>query len=553
MHEIYSNAALVIAWVGKETEGGDTDLAAKTLNTLYSGLDTHPQDTEKNELEAIHDLDWMQKYPWLIQDDGSPKGIPNKYWRAVQTFLDRPYFSRVWVQQEIALAINLVFMSGPSCVSPNALQRFSQWITRLQKGQLAQPHWLSSGLWLRLVMAGPFPLGPLHGIFAAQARLYLQKLRTSKQDLEEGAFRTVISSFVLQASDPRDRIFGLSALTDNLISPDYTRSVKEIYCEFASRYLSHPRGKLDILGYAGDGFRLGNRHELPSWVPDWDSLAKAKNNPQIPSPILMPFDIFQADQNFKTEQGLRPTVLEQSRLVVRGVLFDAIVKVEPRYSIQTEELFRFVKWYAWESSTADELYPTGISKKQALLRTLILDSHAGGDSKVRLDMTTITAQAAFLAIIFCCCVRRPEYTQIQDIKIWLRELGISADDPLEQFLKEVLPLETPIDEKWKEDGPAWELMWSWFPRVAENIVLYTRQYQLFHTSNGYLGFAPGGIAVGDVVCIPRSCEFPVILREKESGFEHVGGCFVLGLMDGEVAELMKRRERRILEQEFEIH
>ena len=55
----------------------------------------------------------------------------------------------------------------------------------------------------------------------------------------------------------------------------------------------------------------------------------------------------------------------------------------------------------------------------------------------------------------------------------------------------------------------------------------------------------------DVVAVVVGCNVPVILREKESHFELVPTCFVLGLMDGEAVERVKNGTAK--EDILEIH
>lgn len=54
---------------------------------------------------------------------------------------------------------------------------------------------------------------------------------------------------------------------------------------------------------------------------------------------------------------------------------------------------------------------------------------------------------------------------------------------------------------------------------------------------------------GDLVCVIGNCRVPLLLWRVDSHYEFVSTCFVLGLMDGEVGEMVKSGE---IEQQFEI-
>jgi hypothetical protein len=86
-------------------------------------------------------------------------------------------------------------------------------------------------------------------------------------------------------------------------------------------------------------------------------------------------------------------------------------------------------------------------------------------------------------------------------------------------------------------------------RVTLQIMLAARS-RLFSTTEGYIGVAPKGVETGDVVCVLSGCRFPVLLRNAGMAYVHVGPCFVLGLMDGEAAQLIAKGEVRA--QEFLI-
>ncbi len=56
----------------------------------------------------------------------------------------------------------------------------------------------------------------------------------------------------------------------------------------------------------------------------------------------------------------------------------------------------------------------------------------------------------------------------------------------------------------------------------------------FITEKGYVGLAPLGARVGDVVCVVGGADVPLVLRAAENGnWKLVGECFVHGFMDGE--------------------
>jgi hypothetical protein len=86
--------------------------------------------------------------------------------------------------------------------------------------------------------------------------------------------------------------------------------------------------------------------------------------------------------------------------------------------------------------------------------------------------------------------------------------------------------------------------------VLGHVSNYSDDCGVFCTLDGYLGMSSSKVQNGDKVCFLNSCPFPVVLREYDSHCVHVGPCIVVGLMNGEAAQLVK--EKKICIQEFEI-
>ena len=77
-------------------------------------------------------------------------------------------------------------------------------------------------------------------------------------------------------------------------------------------------------------------------------------------------------------------------------------------------------------------------------------------------------------------------------------------------------------------------------RVQE--VIWMRK--LFTTRRDYLGLAPQETMKGDLICILYGCSVPVILRKRENPFDthykFIGECYVHDMMDGEALKIKKK-------------
>jgi hypothetical protein len=89
MHEIYRGAREVIAWISEETE---------TSGTVMNHIATlDPQDAIKESNGWKNTKHVKNPKPHVLKADDL------KWIEAVDSFMSRPWFQRVWVQQEAVM------------------------------------------------------------------------------------------------------------------------------------------------------------------------------------------------------------------------------------------------------------------------------------------------------------------------------------------------------------------------------------------------------------------------------------------------------------------
>lgn len=60
--------------------------------------------------------------------------------------------------------------------------------------------------------------------------------------------------------------------------------------------------------------------------------------------------------------------------------------------------------------------------------------------------------------------------------------------------------------------------------------------RIFSTDSNYIGRSNLNIRQGDVIAVLFGSDLPVVLRKHESCYEFIGGCYVSGLMYGEIMD-----------------
>lgn len=97
---------------------------------------------------------------------------------------------------------------------------------------------------------------------------------------------------------------------------------------------------------------------------------------------------------------------------------------------------------------------------------------------------------------------------------------------------------SPMQLQWPPwyDQKSGETFCNYYISQAQKV---TNSNILFYTEKGYMGLAQPGAQVGDEICIPFGCPLPLIIRRVENYHINLGGCYVYGMMKGEMIEEME--------------
>ena len=183
--------------------------------------------------------------PALDNREYSIFGIPeygHQAWSGWRTMRSTPWFTRSWIVQEVTAGREVVVHHNGNTYD-----------------------------WKDLDMANR-----VTGNEEVHLKAYIGKMNmTNMGDLHDAVgmrlpnLLTLMTVFrSLDATDPRDKIYafrGLAVDRDSSSLPDYSRSVEEVYCDFASFFIKQGYG-MQLLVEAG---LSRSQRPLPSWVPDW--------------------------------------------------------------------------------------------------------------------------------------------------------------------------------------------------------------------------------------------------------------------------------------------
>lgn len=234
MRRIYMNAKTVRIWLDV-----DIDPTCAAMIKLHS-LDD--QSTEKD-----------------LGDDPS-------FWEPLCAVFKDHYWMRVWIQQEISNATSLVIQCRRVLMPViNCYHYIRITSDRTVALDFNTPIWLD---WLDI--RPNLRLPKRFGLIDSSSHP-VQGSTLSEEDLS--LLVTLSSSFKLECTDDRDRLYGILHLAQDYVEGDipisYEHSVSEVYTSVVEFMLRKYRS-LNFLLYAGINWRGPSRDRaVPTWVPDW--------------------------------------------------------------------------------------------------------------------------------------------------------------------------------------------------------------------------------------------------------------------------------------------
>lgn len=256
MRAVYECASKVVIWAGLDPVG-DIPLAFQHIRETNKYFDA-----ELKEYGDIHAI------PTVASD--SPM-LSVERWQATLTMFSLPWFSRVWVLQEVGLAATAVFYCGEHSIDWSDIVEYSMLATMradLESVPVLIP-------WGRIV--DPFLL--LWCTFGTKKswrfeRRFINQIASASGNNARVHLLTVLfSGLAFDATDARDRIYAFlghpGARVNNtaLIEPNYTIDKDELYYSVAL-HLLRDMGDLVLLSTTDP--KPDEKSSLPSWVPRWD-------------------------------------------------------------------------------------------------------------------------------------------------------------------------------------------------------------------------------------------------------------------------------------------
>jgi hypothetical protein len=510
MGQIYRSAEEVLVWLGPAADKSD-DLMNVWRQAGQAAMEWGLNEYFGDRIEELGHVFAKSnpKDPKTIAfHDICAKMGPLFDLKALAAWYKRAWFTRVWIVQEFCLRENTVFICGEKKV-PVDFVKLAQFVIQIYWGH--RPELLQNDE-TRRDKAAVMKEEPLARLFGARNRRQKYENGKGKGDGIFLLLRELYVQKTMQATDQRDRVFGLLSLatdTEKLgIYPDYTNfDVTQVYLQVARAIVRD--GNLDLLGLAQFPKMFV---QLPSWVPDWSGVIRPSFCDDGATSKLK----FAASGN--SQVSLLPVVDERS-LALEGYFVDEVEEVggpwiwrETGVGIDMARYLTYlsdIKMMCKVSELKGNLiYENEGARSSAFWRVPIGD----------IEETIIRAQQR-ATLPFA----EGYEGMVQDFEFFQQSKLCSSLDESKSLWNKGEPLRK-IGERYRSRIDA---MGNKRPYLSEK---------------GYVGMGPISTQPGDVIVVLMGGRVPYILRPRGEGkYFFLGEAYCHGIMDGEITTKRKKR------------
>ncbi|KAF5873533.1 putative heterokaryon incompatibility protein [Botrytis fragariae] len=477
MARIYKHAFNTVIWLGQW--GPDSDSVIQLLKDINITLLFNQSNVDSENFERMQ----------LPRSD-------SKTWHALWRFLSHPWFTRLWIIQEVMLSNDPWIMCGDELLM---WDEFSKAVNHLSTCGIFQ--------WLQLKFANVEDSSELGDI--SQTVLGLTRQREHYRSASDGThiFENLVSTRGGQCFDPRDKIYGLLGVCSDadkfhIRYSDFTEN--QLYHDVAINSLTKDIQILtpSIVFKSIDHESL----DLPSWVPDW---RKHRQTHELGT--------YNASGSFKFKSNnVYVKINNESRneLRIRGVPFDSLIRTSatithPDLTYLNPHNGNKSLLELWTFVSKSKHYPSSHTVFHAFWQTLV-------GSKT--DSGRLPCPDSFAEIISLLL----DASTGQSPSLSGQTYSPRQQKPLGKGRLEL-------------DNLAHRVLGQTFQEVREAMkyVLKNRRWGI--TRKGYFGLFPRYAEERDIVYVMDGCNVPYLLREVdgENRFRLVGECYVFGIMDGE--------------------
>ena len=485
MGKVFAGAERVHIWLGQSN--GDAGEAFGCVHDILEIDESVPYDS-RDTVEGTKALEAFFG------------NIPGTRWNAFKRVTARPWFTRIWVIQEVGLAPEATVMCGEQEINWNLLVKASRFLE----------------LWLlgeRLYsLDGVGHIGDISRIY--EGRSY------------ETTFIYILDKVrEHNSSDPRDKVFALlghpSAKKNSgdgtIVQADYSKTTAEVYQELAVKLMRDHGNLYPLSAVVHFSVDLTEENATASWVPQWDFTDH------------LPYMLTRDQNGFRATASTNSTFLFPSSsniLQVEGFIFDTVL-------CQAEEIL-----------TVNHIPKQGIPGGGGgnYIRVLY-DMAMGWQDSSNSDKTANDSKRILALTLAAEGYHLPRYRELDPDQ----RARLLLVDFAEYWTQNCTTNNERANGILNSGIDSLSIDFEGLP--PPSAYLYSlavthalKQRRLFYSKKGYFGLGPAVMQPGDIVCVLFGTQVPFILRRKDSCYQLVGQSYVHGIMHGEAINMLQDGE-----------
>ncbi|PMD57286.1 HET-domain-containing protein [Hyaloscypha bicolor E] len=480
MGDVYDHASTVLVWLG-EASTLAAEKAFHLIRKINGYMDSKILESElaNNPYEAVVDVPKPETRSQLFQDDSESE--------ALRDFFRRPWFDRLWVLQEVALASSAWVYYGATSISLTEVVQFAFVL-------IMRPDLQNNFLTGRVGDA-------FQNVFCTYAKknTWIQEksiLRHARDYIERSAkpaFQEILDTGRrFGTTKPHDHIYAFlghpSARAKDgsvgILEADYTLDIEDVYRQLSERLYERDR-RLDFLCNVFH-YDPSSIEQAQSWAP------KYHNGGNRASMYWLGWNV---DNSAEMEMFIKVD-FHNSMLHGRSLLFDSIATFTETFKEEDfESMSPTPVEICWnlEASFTESM---DIDERLRDFRwTMAGGSYTGGEARLQRDFESYCMEKT--SSEFCASIQLGNFSS---------------------------------DETSLANGD-----WKRFESVA---LIAMAERKFFITKDGRFGLGPSLLQDGDICCVFMGCRMPLIIRPTSTPnhLKVVGPSYIHGVMHGEVVK-----------------
>ena len=486
MRQIYQCSIRVVVWLGEHAQ--DSEQGADLLLQIQR-LAVENDEKGSDLAQALSSKDLLEL--------GLPS-VDSGKWQSLEALLWRPWFTRIWIIQELAVSKEAIVMCA---------DKSFPWADVAHAARFILEHSLTA-------ITQVDPRRPTKSEKFRQAHL------TGKGD--QPLLPLLLEARDARATNDRDKIFALMGLSERESDgfvPDYSVSIEEVFTAFSKHHIQKT-GTLEILGACEDhAYRL--KKTLASWVPDWEV-----HPPALPLYLLDQYASWNASIKIRDEP---PTDFDSNTkcLNAKGITVDTVLHTGDSF-LEYVPLRDFVPHLRTDQAkrailSLNDFYMQQRFRQWESIGRKIKRHSAAGNDFLAAFIRTLIADAAIISNSIRISDNSSVSPTLKDFYAAWCKYWSAASQSQGRYISTSYASAT-----------AAELEMALAFMQAHHKAAYGRRFftSKFHS---YMGLCPTLTRKGDMLVVLAGGRTSFILRKLRRGrLKFIGECYAHGLMYGEI-------------------